>query len=144
MPGSPSPGSMPHGGPLPPMPSAEGSCVLALMVVDISSLPTTCWVLAGGCRWQRALPVAAFCLPACKAAFLKIPSAMSSAGACSGHGGVTARKRTGASLGDQAEIIPASVGDPCGEEGTSRVPAAWGTPAHPAASVHPLGLTALP
>lgn len=90
MPRSLPPGSVPHST---LVPSAEGSRVLALTVIDLSSLPATCWVLAGGCHGQPAPPLAAFSLPACRAAFLKIPSAMSSAGACSGHGDVTAKER---------------------------------------------------
>lgn len=88
------------------------------------------------CCWRPAPLLVAVPLPACKAAFLKIPPAMSSAGARSGHGDVTAKeRRMGASLGDQAEIIPASVGESLQraghEQGTCCLHRLPGVPAAP-------------
>lgn len=114
MPGSLSPGSVPRGG---LVLSTRGRCFSTDGHRCIE--PSRYLLGAGrGCCWRRALLLAAVPLPACKAAFLKIPPAMSSAGARSGHGDVTAKeRRMGASLGDQAGIIPASGGEIPAERG---------------------------
>lgn len=151
VPGSLSPGSVPRGG---LVLSTRGRCFSTDGHRCIE--PSHYLLGAGrGCCWRRALLLAAVPLPACKAAFLKIPPAMSSAGARSGHGDVTAKeRRMGASLGDQAGIIPASGGESLQrgayEQGTCCphrlpcVPMAHSPPDCPAASGHPLGSTVLP
>lgn len=143
-PGSLSPGSVPRGG---LVLSAQGRCFSTDGHRCIE--PPHYLLGAGGRRcWRPAPLLGAVPLPACKAAFLKIPPAMSSVGARSGHGDVTAKKRRmGASLGDRAEIIPASVGEslPRGghQQGTCRlhrlscVPPARSPPDWPAASGQP-------
>lgn len=107
-PGSLSPGSVPRGG---LVLSTQGRC---FSTDGHRCIEPPRYLLGAGrrCCWRPAPLLVAVPLPACKAAFLKIPPAMSSVGARSGHGDVTAKKkRMGASLRDQAKLIPARVGE---------------------------------